>query len=776
MTERRYGPVKGAGTTITEKEGSRQIQQGALGFCGMAGIFEKGPVGELVIIKTAKEFNKQMGSYYDGTIAPDNAKDFYELARGAGGLALCRVTDGNEVQALKTLYTRNGDLRESMGVIKAANGGKWGGKALKFKGDFPTDAATDVTATTLDTGDESSFATDQLKGGYVELVDVANTQYEIASNTASAVGSSCVITVLDGSDMLTDIGAGADGAFYIVLDNAGKEITISVADGEDNPTTEFSVEVFVDGASARKFPNLNTDPDSANYWVSAINDDERNFYIEAVDGWAGKAHTTAARPADHYGKVTTVTETVLTPELADFNILAGVGALVSPTTILGTTTDEMVEQTFTCTFSSETAFTVASDIFGVVGAAEAIGTPTTPLNKFCPPFTLDMSVTAPDATTVVIVHYKPFVASELVGGFVYPDKVNASSTRFRITANTHSTVSIASGYYMTDVSEADDYFQIIAPLPLDGGRDGIADLVDADFVLQAWDIDNSPFNKVEGQGLGLLKYATPGWDAISGITSAVDIAGKEYADAKNHMYRTEIPKAIVDEDEAIAHINDTIGRSDFLVSSFPSWGYVMDPEAPGTNKLKEVSFTGMIFGRESRIAEDVKGYHKAAAGEDAILPKIKKLSTGTTQLDHEKLNPAGLSMIVLKKGNFVIWGDRTCYTDPNWKFKHQRELMSYYEHVLQEGYDWIIFAINDPDTDAVALLTLREFFRPEWRKRAIRGDSFADAAIFKLDAENNTDATRGDGDLNVEIQLRLADTVERFNILIGKQGIFDSVG
>jgi hypothetical protein len=32
------------------------------------------------------------------------------------------------------------------------------------------------------------------------------------------------------------------------------------------------------------------------------------------------------------------------------------------------------------------------------------------------------------------------------------------------------------------------------------------------------------------------------------------------------------------------------------------------------------------------------------------------------------------------------------------------------------------------------------------------------------------------GDMNAEIKLRLADTVERFIISIGKQGIFESVG
>ena len=115
--------------------------------------------------------------------------------------------------------------------------------------------------------------------------------------------------------------------------------------------------------------------------------------------------------------------------------------------------------------------------------------------------------------------------------------------------------------------------------------------------------------------------------------------------------------------------------------------------------------------------------------------------------------------------------------DPNWKWKHQREQMSYYEHNLQENFDWIVFQINDPLTEKPALTSLKVYFLPEWqRKRAIRGDTFEDAAILKIDSEINTDVTRADGDMWAQVKLRLADTVERFNILIGKAGIFESVG
>ena len=184
--------------------------------------------------------------------------------------------------------------------------------------------------------------------------------------------------------------------------------------------------------------------------------------------------------------------------------------------------------------------------------------------------------------------------------------------------------------------------------------------------------------------------------------------------------------------------------------------------------------TGQIHGVEAVFARNFDGYHKAAAGIDAILSKVLRVPTGERVLAEEFLNPVGIQVIKKVKGNFIIWGDRTLHLDSTWRFKHQRELMSYYEHVLQENFDFIIFAINDPVTENLARAALRGFFFPEFQKRALRGETFDDAAVIKIDQENNTDATRANGDMFADIALRLADTVERFIIRIGKQGIFES--
>lgn len=777
MAIRRFGPTRGAGVVIEEKEGDKTIEPGALGWGGYAGIWERGPVGELVLAPNKTAFQSKMGGRVEDSLAPDAAFDYYSLANGAGGLALVRVTDGNEVVAERTFYQRKIDSVDSeplaapMGKIKAANGGRWGGKA--FQRTYELDAIGDLTETTLQlpAAVATLFTTDQWKGGVIELSAVANKQYTITGSTAAGL-----ITVEGDDEMLTDHAGSGDLVFYLVLENEAKEITVLIEDGEDNPDTEFSLSIFLDGDLFKKYANLNTDPTNGRFWESIINNDDQEI-IEVEDLVTG-AHVASTRPANHWGVIDTVTATVLTAKLTDFQINSPVAG-GDPTFALGTTADEMVRQKITITMADATTGAAVSDLFGALGTV-TLGTLFDPpgnaggaaqANKWVPPFTVTAGGTALVAADTLVIEYLPFVVDSLIDGFVYPDKPNAKRVKFRIIDNDHKTITIATGGDMTDDGASGDEFLVEAALPLAGGRDGNADLIDADFNSQAWDTDSSPFNRTEGKNLGLVKFATPGNTA-----TAVQKAGAAYAQAKNHQYRYEVPSNILTDVSAEEYVNDTLGRTEYAVVAFPSYGDVPDPDGNGEGKLKEVSLTGMIHGREARIAADFNGFHKAEAGTDAILPALLQIPTGDVKLDEELLNPAGIQVIKKNKGNFIIWGSRTVHVDPTWRFKHQRELMSYYEHVLQENFDFIVFAINDPINDKVALTALRSFFRPEFVKRAIRGNTLDDAAIIKVDSENNTDATRAAQDQFADISLRLADTVERFIIRIGKQGIFESVG
>lgn len=366
----------------------------------------------------------------------------------------------------------------------------------------------------------------------------------------------------------------------------------------------------------------------------------------------------------------------------------------------------------------------------------------------------------------VELYIDPLPLNELAGGFLIP-KESERRIKFQIISNTANSISVKAGSDMTADAVAGDKFVVQAAIQLGNGYDGIASISDQDYI-DAWDTSDSLFNTLFGQNKGLVKLATPGVTA-----TAVQKAGANYAEQKNYQYRYEVPANIVTDDAAEAYVNDTLGRNDFVVVSFPSFAYVVDPEGDGNLKL--ISQTGAIHGREALVAKNFDGFFKAAAGTDVTLPRIVKLPTGTRVLDEELLNPQGLNVIKKKEGNFILWGDRTVSIDPAFKFKHQREYLSHVEHILQENFDFIIFALNNRDTQELLNTTLTAFFLGEFAKGAFEGDTFEDAVLIKLDAENNTNLTRANGDLNAQIKLRIVNTVERFNISIGKAGIFEEL-
>lgn len=764
MTVRTFGPIRGAGTRIEEQQGDQSITPGALGWAAMAGITQKGAVGKLIVCQSKTEFTKRCGGVISDSLLPDCASDYYDLANGAGGLVILRVTDGNEVAASHTLYARRitGGF-VAMGTLSAQNGGRWGGPEKRFVKQL--DSIAGLTNTTLQIGaaNANDFKQDEWKGGYIELTAVASKRYPITGNTAAGL-----ITVSSDQTMRTDWNTGPSLQYYLTIENTGTGVQFIISDGEENPDTEFAIEVLLDGASVKKYGNLSTDPASARYWVNVINNDDDNAWITATDLWTG-AQAADVRPANFYGSTASCTSTVLTATVHTFKINSPTGG--NPTFSLGATDDNMLAQTITITMSSPTAGTAVSDRFGSLGSV-TLGSLFTSPNKWTPPFTVTAGGTPLAATDTLVIVYRPFRANQLIGGFLYPDKVGHKRDKFRITANTNSTITVSAGDMTASGGAPSSQYNVVAPQFLRGGRDGNSTVGDTQYTQQAWDVTTSPFNNLEGKNLGLVKFATPGINS-----TAVQKAGGAYAQAKNHQYRNEIPANVTTDTGALAYINDTIGRNDYAVHHFPSYGDVPDPDPASSRegKRKTIPLTGMILGREARIAVDFQGYHKAAAGIDATLPRLMAIPTGDRHLDEESLNPAGINVIKKKNGNFVIWGDRVSALDSNWKFKHQREQMSYYEHVLSENFDFIIFTINDTDSDAQAITSLIQFFQPEFVKRALRGKTFQDACSIKVDAELNTDASRANGDKIAAVTLRLADTTERFIIRIGKAGIFEAV-
>lgn len=368
--------------------------------------------------------------------------------------------------------------------------------------------------------------------------------------------------------------------------------------------------------------------------------------------------------------------------------------------------------------------------------------------------------------TVDILVY-PLPVNGLVGGNLVP-KASKHRKKFPITSNTADEITVKTGSDMTSDADEGDEFRVEYIQQLAGGYDGIAGITDIDYE-NAYDTTTSPLRGLRGNNLGLVKLATPG------ITSTtVQKAGAQFAESQAYEYRYEVPANVSSEDAAEEYINETIGRNDFAVVTFPTYAYVTNPTGQG---MKLSTRVGEIFGEEASVAADFQGYHKAAAGVDVQLSKIRALPEALQdkELDQELLNPQGIGMIVKKSGNFVLWSDRTVSVNPGWKWKHQREQMSHYENTFLENFDFIIFAINNRQTQTQLISAFIAYFTPELAKGAVEGDSVQDAIQLKIDEENNTAVSRAAGDLNAGLALNFPDTVERFKITMSKQGITEDV-
>lgn len=751
---RRWGPTLGAGTVIIEQQAEKLIEPSPLGVTGYIGVTQRGEVGKLNTTLSKNQYIKKLGSYVSGFFTPDCAYDFWDHSAGAGELHVVRVTDGTEVQAERILWNRNSSTPAQALKIKAKNGGRWGGQEKALGGEATM--ATDLTETTLDTG--VTMLLNEWAGGYLCLDGVAGKAYKVKSNTVAGI-----VTVESDYTMLTDYGISTDDGWALFRYNDDVAVAVEIGDGDEDALNYFSLSVYVNGAFLKRYPNLSMSPTNKYYVVNIINDDTSNDEITAVMLWTGSDQP-INRPANDYGISTAVTATLLTCKVNHVVVTSPTGA--NPITTIGTLTSDMKwHDVITCTVGTSPAFTVSSEKFGAQSTAGAIGTPYTPDSPYIPPFTITDGGTPLATGDVVKIYYKPFVPDALIGSTLVPDYLNERRKTWRITDNTVNAISVA-GEDLTVTATPGDDFMVITPMELGGGYDG-GDPADADFT-NLLTVDMSPFRKLIGQNKGLVKLAAPG-----NCSYVVDKIGLAFAESMDWQWSVEMPSNILTEVAADTYINDTVGRNDFGVTSWPSWGYVDNPEASG--QLKSIPLVGARLGREAYVAKNWNGYHKAAAGIDVTLPRVLKLPVGEDlPINEEYTNRLGINIVKKVKGNYIIWGDRTISIDPAWKWKHQRELMSHYERQLMEAFDWIIFAINDSVQEKLAKSSLISFFKPEWKKGAIRGDKFEDAAVIKIDSENNTNATRAAGDMYCDITLRLADTIERFIIRIGKAGISEA--
>jgi hypothetical protein len=817
MADRIFGPIRGAGTQVREREPERNIVPGQLGSTVFAGIFERGAEDDITICPSNRSRRRKMGGLLDpadfatpsfaSLEAARAAKEFYDHSNGAGMEINLRIVpktndvsnDDRPDKATLQVYNREASPIQ-IGTLTAHNGGRWAGQRENFLGgitgsatlgsqDFPlanqlqlADAAGAALAA-------KTLKRDEYKNGTLVIGGVSTT-YRIVSNSSTGL-----ITLDADVDLPADWAAagppaGPDYPVTLVRDNLNyraeeKRLSVVWKDGTLDPTGTFGAQFLVDGDVLLDYEAMVMDQDDPRYWVDVINNDPNNDLVTVVDIFTGNRLAASARPANRYGEskvLGTSTLTLADPFIAAVN--SPVGAWV-PTLTVDAIGADVIPQRLTGTVENTGAdIRFVSDqgtreYAGVIGAAITMDS-----------YMIDVTVGAgsgvPTDGDTITIDVRTLWPDELIGG-----KVTAKvgdNILYTIVDNDRTTVTVTATADLTEggTVTAGEEYRIEWPERFGGGYDGyVAGMVSADYE-PLFDSVSSPLKRLKGMNMGLVKVAIPG---IAKPSDAVVLQQKarELALAYNWQYRVEIPDEIETEQGALDWVNNTYGRLDLTVTFFPSFMYIRDPLARSGSEAREtlVSVTGMQLGREALTARQNDGYQKAGAGVDVTLPLVVRAPVlgrpdRPTRLDEELLNPSGINPYRWASGGATIiaWGDRTLDQQTDFRFKHKREQLSHYANILLENFDWAIFQINDPDADADVLTALHAYFLAEYRKRAIRGDSFVGgrdpAAIIKMDGENNTPATRAQGDQIVDISLRFADVVERLKISIGAIGITEA--
>jgi len=270
---------------------------------------------------------------------------------------------------------------------------------------------------------------------------------------------------------------------------------------------------------------------------------------------------------------------------------------------------------------------------------------------------------------------------------------------------------VSQGYDLTLWCAVGDRYLSVYSQNLIRGYDGNTSTVIPFYFTQYFDLDRNHLeNATFRQNLGLIRMATPG---ISDVV--VQRAGCAYAAGKAFEYRGEIPSNYTTAAAAEAFLNQDLGRNDFLVVAFPSYGFISSPFGAGD---RLISLSGELMGGESAKSIVNEGYHVPFAGVQAILPRVIKLPFQAHPSDEAIINVAGIHTVKTVFGNTVNFGARSPSISPTYDFTHIRRTQSNFVRIFLEARTLLelLFQPNQPYLVEQVILILNNFARREHKK------------------------------------------------------------
>lgn len=192
--------------------------------------------------------------------------------------------------------------------------------------------------------------------------------------------------------------------------------------------------------------------------------------------------------------------------------------------------------------------------------------------------------------------------------------------------------------------------------------------------------------------------------------------------------------AIIDIEHDSPNIGSmVITRSSKYGALYYPWIKVYDPL---TEKQEEKPPGGYVAGIYAR-SDIERGVHKAPANE--LVRGAVDLQFQITKQDQEILNPRGINVIRYFPGRgILVWGARTCITDPLWKYINVRRLFIFIEKSIERGTQYFVFEPNDEKLWARVRATITQFLTTVWKDGALMGTKVEEAFFVRCDRTTMT--------------------------------------
>ena len=300
---------------------------------------------------------------------------------------------------------------------------------------------------------------------------------------------------------------------------------------------------------------------------------------------------------------------------------------------------------------------------------------------------------------------------------------------------------------------------------LEGGRDGIAMLGDADYI--GTDA-NDPENRT---GLfSLQNIEEISIVAVPGRTSA-QMQNALIAHCELMRYRFAVLDGPQPDNDLIADVRAQRQQFDTRYAAlYHPWLSIPQPfPAPHAPTVFNIPPSGQVVGVYARTDIE-RGVHKAPANE--VVRGITGLRRSLSQSEQDILNPYPVNINVIRdfrKTNrgIRIWGGRVITSDSDWKYVNVRRLLIFIEASIDRGLQWVVFEPNAEPLWARVRRSISNFLRVVWRNGALEGTKPEEAFFVRCDRTTMTQAEIDNGQLIVLVGVAPVKPAEFVIVRIG---------